>query len=158
MVKYYPEELTVPKFNHMVPKEFKLTNWPELERLQDIEDRKRRGKGAPKKAKTEALQLLQEGWKLEDIVDALGVFIGVKPIIVNVTTSLLVMLAETPRALLPAGALPAAGRRTQYIVPEHQGHVALTYALPFLLFLDVLSAVFCADSILALNLKLPLYR
>lgn len=52
MVQYYPEELTVAKFNRM-PGAFKIQDWAEYQRLADVEEKKRRGKGAPKKAKTQ---------------------------------------------------------------------------------------------------------
>ncbi|KAI0823855.1 mitochondrial ribosomal subunit S27-domain-containing protein [Trametes gibbosa] len=53
MIRYYPEELTVAKFNRM-PGDFKVQNWSEYQRLADVEEKKRRGKGAPKKAKSPA--------------------------------------------------------------------------------------------------------
>ncbi|KAH9857471.1 mitochondrial ribosomal subunit S27-domain-containing protein [Lenzites betulinus] len=53
MIQYYPEELTVTKFNRM-PGDFKIQNWSEYQRLADVEEKKRRGKGAPKKAKSKA--------------------------------------------------------------------------------------------------------
>ena len=51
MVQYYPEELTVARFNRMGGG-FKIQDWDEYERLADVEEKKRRGKGAPKKAKS----------------------------------------------------------------------------------------------------------
>lgn len=51
MVKYYPEQLTVATFNRM-PGDFRIQDWDEYERLGDVEEKKRRGKGVPKKAKT----------------------------------------------------------------------------------------------------------
>jgi len=53
MVKYYPE---VPSIAQLI-KEFPDIEWEnhaEQVRLQDIEDHKARGKGAPKKAKSKA--------------------------------------------------------------------------------------------------------
>lgn len=51
MIQYYPDELTVAKFNRM-PGNFKVQDWQEYQRLADVEEKKRRGKGAPRKAKT----------------------------------------------------------------------------------------------------------
>ncbi len=51
MIKYYPEQLTVPRFNRMNGN-FKVQDWDEYQRLADVEEQKRRGKGAPKKAKS----------------------------------------------------------------------------------------------------------
>lgn len=51
MIQYYPEELTVARFNRMGGN-FKVQDWAEYQRLADVEEKKRRGKGAPKKAKS----------------------------------------------------------------------------------------------------------
>ena len=51
MIRYYPEELTVARFNRMGG-DFKIQDWAEYQRLADVEEKKRRGKGAPKKAKS----------------------------------------------------------------------------------------------------------
>ena len=51
MIQYYPDELTVARFNHMGGN-FKIQDWDEYQRLTDVEEKKRRGKGAPKKAKS----------------------------------------------------------------------------------------------------------
>ncbi|KAI0713686.1 mitochondrial ribosomal subunit S27-domain-containing protein [Earliella scabrosa] len=53
MIRYYPEEITVARFNRMGGG-FKIQDWDEYQRLADVEEKKRRGKGAPKKAKSEA--------------------------------------------------------------------------------------------------------
>ncbi|KDR68451.1 hypothetical protein GALMADRAFT_129591 [Galerina marginata CBS 339.88] len=53
MVGYYPEGFNIPKIIRKYP-QLELVDDDEEERLQDVIDRKRRGKGAPKKAKTEA--------------------------------------------------------------------------------------------------------
>ncbi|PFH53577.1 hypothetical protein AMATHDRAFT_73374 [Amanita thiersii Skay4041] len=52
MVQYYPQQLNLAKIARQYP-ELELVNEVEEQRLQDIEDRKKRGKGAPKKAKNE---------------------------------------------------------------------------------------------------------
>ncbi|KAH9842459.1 mitochondrial ribosomal subunit S27-domain-containing protein [Rhodofomes roseus] len=54
MAEYYPPVLTVAKFNRMSHGEFKIDDRHEAQRLADIEEAKRRGKGAPKKAKSAA--------------------------------------------------------------------------------------------------------
>ncbi|KAI0781522.1 mitochondrial ribosomal subunit S27-domain-containing protein, partial [Trametes elegans] len=51
MIRYYPDELTVKKFNAM-PGQLKIEDWDEYQRLSDVEEKKRRGKGVPKKAKS----------------------------------------------------------------------------------------------------------
>ncbi|KAI0657180.1 mitochondrial ribosomal subunit S27-domain-containing protein [Cubamyces menziesii] len=53
MIHYYPDTLTVAEFNRM-PGGFKIQDWAEYQRLADVEEKKRRGKGAPRKAKTAA--------------------------------------------------------------------------------------------------------
>ncbi|KAJ4489967.1 mitochondrial ribosomal subunit S27-domain-containing protein [Lentinula aciculospora] len=52
MMSYYPPTLNISRVARMYP-ELELVDEDEEQRLQDIEDRKKRGKGAPKKAKTE---------------------------------------------------------------------------------------------------------
>ena len=51
MIKYYPEQLSIAKIIRKFP-EMGWKNEEEEIRLQGIVDRKARGKGAPKKAKT----------------------------------------------------------------------------------------------------------
>jgi small subunit ribosomal protein S33 len=51
MIKYYPKEVNFAKIIRTFP-ELELVDTVEQQRLIDIEDRKRRGKGAPKKAAT----------------------------------------------------------------------------------------------------------
>ena|ERR1700736_3655367 len=51
MVKYYPEVISIPKLIKEFP-EMEMVDEVEGMRLQDIEDRKARGKGAPKKTKS----------------------------------------------------------------------------------------------------------
>jgi len=53
MVKYYPEVISIPKLIKEFP-EMEMVDEVEGMRLQDIEDRKARGKGAPKKTKSKA--------------------------------------------------------------------------------------------------------
>ncbi|KAF9041193.1 mitochondrial ribosomal subunit S27-domain-containing protein, partial [Panaeolus papilionaceus] len=53
MVAYYPTEFNIPKIIRQYP-ELEMVNEDEEERLQDVIDRKKRGKGAPKKAKTKS--------------------------------------------------------------------------------------------------------
>jgi small subunit ribosomal protein S33 len=51
MIEYYPHQLSISAIN----KEFQgldLIDEDEVQRLQDVEDKKKRGKGAPKKAKS----------------------------------------------------------------------------------------------------------
>ena len=51
MMDYYPQQLSISAIN----KEFKglnLIDEDEEQRLQDVADKKKRGKGAPKKAKS----------------------------------------------------------------------------------------------------------
>lgn len=54
MVKYYPEDINISSIMREFP-ELELVNRVEEQRLSDIEDRKKRGKGAPKKAKTKGV-------------------------------------------------------------------------------------------------------
>lgn len=51
MVKYYPPVINLSRIARENP-ELELVDEDEEQRWQDIADRKRRGKGAPKKAKT----------------------------------------------------------------------------------------------------------
>jgi small subunit ribosomal protein S33 len=51
MVKYYPHVLNLSQIAREFP-QLELVDEDEEQRWQDIEDRKERGKGAPKKAKT----------------------------------------------------------------------------------------------------------
>ncbi|KAH0584626.1 hypothetical protein H2248_010159 [Termitomyces sp. 'cryptogamus'] len=53
MLKYYPPVINIAQLARKYP-ELELVDEDEEQRLQDIEDRKKRGKGAPKKAKTKA--------------------------------------------------------------------------------------------------------
>lgn len=50
MVNYYPEELTVSQLRRETG--WRIDDQAELQRLQDVEDKKARGKGTPKKAKS----------------------------------------------------------------------------------------------------------
>ncbi|CAA7257328.1 unnamed protein product [Cyclocybe aegerita] len=51
MVAYYPDEFNIPQIIRRYP-ELEMVDEDEQERLQDVRERKQRGKGAPKKAKT----------------------------------------------------------------------------------------------------------
>ena len=51
MVSYYPEEFNINKIVKANP-ELEMVNDEEEERFADVADRRKRGKGAPKKAKT----------------------------------------------------------------------------------------------------------
>ncbi|THV07956.1 hypothetical protein K435DRAFT_825260 [Dendrothele bispora CBS 962.96] len=51
MMDYYPVEMNLSKIARRYP-ELEVTDEDEEQRFQDIEDRKKRGKGAPKKART----------------------------------------------------------------------------------------------------------
>ncbi|KAF7317960.1 Mitochondrial 37S ribosomal protein S27 [Mycena kentingensis (nom. inval.)] len=53
MVKYYPPVLNIAAVARDVP-ELEFVDPKEQQRLEDVEDRKRRGKGMVKKAKTKA--------------------------------------------------------------------------------------------------------
>ncbi|RDB19315.1 Mitochondrial 37S ribosomal protein S27 [Hypsizygus marmoreus] len=53
MLKYYPPEINLAQIARKYP-ELEIVDEVEEQRLQDVEDRKKRGKGAPKKAKTKA--------------------------------------------------------------------------------------------------------
>ena len=52
MVSYYPEEFNINKIIKAYP-ELEMVDEDEEERLADVLERRKRGKGAPKKAKTE---------------------------------------------------------------------------------------------------------
>ena len=54
MLNYYPPTLSLASIIREFPK-MELVDTAEQQRLQDIEDRKKRGKGAPKKAKSKGL-------------------------------------------------------------------------------------------------------
>ena len=54
MVSYYPEAFNVNKIVKTYP-ELEMVDEEEEERLADVADRRKRGKGAPKKAKTKGL-------------------------------------------------------------------------------------------------------
>ena len=60
MINYYPLPLSIAELNRMAPNEMKLRDPAEEERLQDVEDRKKRGKGAPRKAKSKGRYTLYE--------------------------------------------------------------------------------------------------
>ncbi|KAF9653869.1 hypothetical protein BDM02DRAFT_1094849 [Thelephora ganbajun] len=51
MTDYYPPTLSLSSIIRQFP-EMELVDAAEKQRLQDVEDRKKRGKGAPKKAKS----------------------------------------------------------------------------------------------------------
>lgn len=56
MVKYYPEwdPISIGKLNKMYPG-LNMVDTDEVIRLNKIEDKKKRGKGAPKKAKSKSM-------------------------------------------------------------------------------------------------------
>ena len=51
MVAYYPEEFNISRICKTFP-QLEMVNDDEEERLVDVAERRRRGKGAPKKAKS----------------------------------------------------------------------------------------------------------
>ena len=51
MISYYPEQFNINKIIKTYP-ELEMVDDEEEERLADVADRRRRGKGAPKKAKS----------------------------------------------------------------------------------------------------------
>ncbi|TFK65340.1 hypothetical protein BDN72DRAFT_871842 [Pluteus cervinus] len=53
VVKYYPQELNLAEIARKYP-ELEIVDEIEEQRLIDVEEKKKRGKGAPKKAKTKA--------------------------------------------------------------------------------------------------------
>ncbi|KAI0344976.1 hypothetical protein BDW22DRAFT_983833 [Trametopsis cervina] len=57
MVNYYPETLTVAQLRASTNYKWNLLDEAEVERLEDIEYRKARGKGTPKKAKNKGVCL-----------------------------------------------------------------------------------------------------
>lgn len=68
MVKYYPPVANIAK----LVKEYKdsrvMVNFAEAQRLQDVEEKKRRGKGAPTKAKDKGLSGVFRASRLVDII------------------------------------------------------------------------------------------
>ena len=56
MLNYYPPTLSLASIIREFPG-MELVDATEQQRLQDVEDRKKRGKGAPKKAKSKGLSL-----------------------------------------------------------------------------------------------------
>ncbi|KAI0689837.1 mitochondrial ribosomal subunit S27-domain-containing protein [Cytidiella melzeri] len=54
MVNYYPETLTVAQLRASTDYKWDLLDKAEVQRLEDIEFKKARGKGTPKKAKSKA--------------------------------------------------------------------------------------------------------
>jgi len=66
MVKYYPPVANIAK----LAKEYKgiVVNFAEAQRLQDVEEKKRRGKGAPTKAKDKGLWGVFRASCLVDII------------------------------------------------------------------------------------------
>ena len=56
MISYYPESFNINKIVKSYP-QLEMVDEDEVERLEDIADRRRRGKGAPKKAR-------RKGWEL----------------------------------------------------------------------------------------------
>lgn len=55
MISYYPESFNINKIVKSYP-QLEMVDEDEVERLEDIADRRRRGKGAPKKAR-------RKGWE-----------------------------------------------------------------------------------------------
>jgi hypothetical protein len=51
MIEYYPNQLSIATLNKEFPG-LDLVDEYEAQRLQDVADKKKRGKGAPKKAKS----------------------------------------------------------------------------------------------------------
>lgn len=58
MVNYYPLQLSFKQLSGKIP-DAKLVDFEEEQRVADVMDRRRRGKGAPKKAKTKGAHLLE---------------------------------------------------------------------------------------------------
>lgn len=56
MIKYYPQEINISKIARLYP-ELEIVDEDEVQRLQDVEDKKKRGKGAPKKIKVKGTTL-----------------------------------------------------------------------------------------------------
>lgn len=65
MVEYYPEELSVARFNRMNHGEWKIVDPLEDMRLNDVEEKKKRGKGAPKKAKSKGQYIIRSPISLQ---------------------------------------------------------------------------------------------
>lgn len=61
MVGYYPEQLSMRHLNAMFPEAPNIPDLAEVQRVQDVEAKKARGKGAPKKAKSKGMQLCASG-------------------------------------------------------------------------------------------------
>jgi len=57
MLAYYPESFNIAQITRQYP-ELEIVNEDEEERLQDVLDRKKRGKGPPKKAKSKGCPIL----------------------------------------------------------------------------------------------------
>ena len=56
MMNYYPPKLSLSSIIRQFP-ELELVDVAEQRRLQDVEDKKKRGKGAPKKAKSKGMAI-----------------------------------------------------------------------------------------------------
>lgn len=56
MVQYYPGVVNISAIARQYP-ELELVDEDEQQRLQDVADRRKRGKGAPKKAKDESMSI-----------------------------------------------------------------------------------------------------
>ena len=54
MVNYYPQEIRLSEIRRQYPA-LEMVDWEEEQRVQDVIDRQKRGKGAPKKAKTKGV-------------------------------------------------------------------------------------------------------
>ena len=54
MVDYYPQKLSFKQLSDAMP-DVRLVNFEEEQRLFDVSERKKRGKGAPKKAKSKGM-------------------------------------------------------------------------------------------------------
>jgi small subunit ribosomal protein S33 len=57
MVQYYPERLSMRHLNAMFPEAPSIPDLKEMQRVEDVETKKARGKGAPKKAKSKGMSL-----------------------------------------------------------------------------------------------------
>ncbi|TFK35500.1 mitochondrial ribosomal subunit S27-domain-containing protein [Crucibulum laeve] len=53
MVRYYPQTINISQIARQYP-ELEICDESEAERFEDVTEKKKRGKGAPKKAKTKA--------------------------------------------------------------------------------------------------------
>ena len=67
MVEYYPNQLSISALNKELPG-LDLIDEYEEQRLQDVVDKKKRGKGAPKKAKSAGTHILYTIYLVELIV------------------------------------------------------------------------------------------